>query len=92
MLSYNTSRPINRDMAHLTAADRAKLLSTNVTKLYNLKLPASAVKGATHGEAIASLSGLFLQARNGLKCRPRHLHHLRGRPGWCHILTEYVAL
>jgi predicted TIM-barrel fold metal-dependent hydrolase len=47
---------INRDMAHLTAADRAKLLSTNVTKLYNLKLPASAVKGATHGEAIASLS------------------------------------
>jgi hypothetical protein len=28
-------------MAHLTAADRAKLLSTNVTKLYNLRLPAS---------------------------------------------------
>ena len=43
-------------MAHLTAADRAKLLSTNVTKLYNLKLPASAVKGATRGEAIASVS------------------------------------
>jgi hypothetical protein len=38
------------------------------------------------------VSGLFIQARNGLKCRPRHLHHLRGRPGWCHILTEYVAL
>jgi len=43
-------------MAHLTAGDRAKLLSINVTKLYNLKLPASAVKGATHGETIASLS------------------------------------
>ena len=28
----------------------------NVTKLYNLKLPASAVKGVTRGEAIASLS------------------------------------
>jgi len=23
------------------------------------------------------VSGLFIQARNGLKCRPRHLHHLR---------------
>jgi hypothetical protein len=27
-----------------------------------------------------------------LKCRPRHLHHPKGRPGWCHILTRYVAL
>jgi uncharacterized protein len=39
----NSRDVIHRDMAHLTAADRAKLLSTNVTKLYNLKLPASAV-------------------------------------------------
>ena len=52
----NSRDVITRDMAHLTAADRAKLLSTNVNKLYNLKLPASAVKGATNGEAIASLS------------------------------------
>ena len=41
-------------MGHLAAADRAKLLNTNVVKLYNLKVPASAVKGATNGEAVAS--------------------------------------
>jgi len=35
------------------------------------------------------VSDLFSQARNGLKCWPRHLHLPRGRPGWCHILTEY---
>jgi predicted TIM-barrel fold metal-dependent hydrolase len=52
----NSRDVIIRDMGHLTAADRAKLLSTNVTQLYNLKLPASAVKGATNGEAIASLA------------------------------------
>jgi hypothetical protein len=28
-------------MAHLPAADREKLLNTNVRKLYNLKAPAS---------------------------------------------------
>jgi predicted TIM-barrel fold metal-dependent hydrolase len=50
----NSRDVIARDMGHLTAADRAKLLNTNVVKLYNLKVPASAVKGATNGEAVAS--------------------------------------
>ena len=32
-------------------------------------------------------SGLLLiPARLSLKCRPRHLHHPKGRSGWCHIL------
>ncbi len=34
------------------------------------------------------VSGLFIQVRNSLKCRPRHLHHPKGRLGWCHILTR----
>ena len=42
----NSRDVITRDMAHLTPADRAKLLSTNVTKLYNLKLPPSALAHA----------------------------------------------
>ena len=33
----NSRDVIARDMGHLAAADRAKLLNTNVTKLYNLK-------------------------------------------------------
>jgi predicted TIM-barrel fold metal-dependent hydrolase len=36
----NSREVINRDMGHLPAADRDKLLNTNVRKLYNLKAPA----------------------------------------------------
>ena len=34
------------------------------------------------------ISSLCIQAHLSLKCRARHLHHPRGRPGWCHILTR----
>ena len=37
----NSRDVINRDMAHLPADDRDKLLNTNVRKLYNLNAPAS---------------------------------------------------
>ena len=37
---------IERDMAHLPAADREKLLNTNVRKLYKLNAPASVPKAA----------------------------------------------
>jgi uncharacterized protein len=37
----NSRAVIERDMGHLPAADRDKLLNTNVRKLYNLKTPAS---------------------------------------------------
>jgi predicted TIM-barrel fold metal-dependent hydrolase len=37
----NSRAVIDRDMGHLPAADRDKLLNTNVRKLYNLKAPAS---------------------------------------------------
>ena len=37
----NSRAVIERDLAHLAAADRDKLLNTNVRKLYNLKAPAS---------------------------------------------------
>jgi len=37
----NSRDVINRDMAHLSATDRDKLLNTNVRKLYNLNAPAS---------------------------------------------------
>ena len=46
----NSRDVIARDMDHLAAADRTKLLNSNVRKLYNLKLPASAespTKGRT---------------------------------------------
>jgi predicted TIM-barrel fold metal-dependent hydrolase len=42
----NSRAVIERDMAHLSAADRDKLLNTNVRKLYNLKAPASLPKAA----------------------------------------------
>jgi predicted TIM-barrel fold metal-dependent hydrolase len=42
----NSRVVIDRDMAHLPAADREKLLSTNVRKLYKLKAPASVPKAA----------------------------------------------
>jgi hypothetical protein len=35
----NSREVISRDMGSLSAGDRAKLLSVNVGKLYNLKLP-----------------------------------------------------
>jgi hypothetical protein len=50
----NSRDVIARDMGHLAAGDRAKLLNTNVTKLYNLKIPALAVKVPTNGEAVAT--------------------------------------
>jgi len=50
----NSRDVINRDMSHLAAQDRAKLLNANVIKLYNLKVPKSAVKVATNGGAVAS--------------------------------------
>ena len=37
----NSREVINRDMGHLPAADREKLLNANVRKLYSLKVPAS---------------------------------------------------
>ena len=37
----NSRAVINRDMGHLPAADRDKLLNANVRKLYSLKAPAS---------------------------------------------------
>ena len=37
----NSREVINRDMGHLSAADRNKLLCANVEKLYNLKLAAA---------------------------------------------------
>jgi uncharacterized protein len=42
----NSRAVIERDMAHLSAVDREKLLNTNVRKLYNLKAPASLPKAA----------------------------------------------
>jgi len=40
-------------MGHLAAADRAKLLNTNVTKLYNLKVT-TAAKLSGNGDAVAT--------------------------------------
>ncbi len=48
-------------------------------------------KGPDGGVALG-VSVLFIQAHLSLKCLLRHLHHPKGRPGWCYILTEYVAL
>ena len=42
----NSREVINRDMGHLPAADRDKLLNANVRKLYNLKVPASVLVAA----------------------------------------------
>ena len=42
----NSREVINRDMGHLPAADREKLLNTNVRKLYKLNAPASLPKAA----------------------------------------------
>ena len=46
----NSRDVIARDMGHLPAADRAKLLNTNVMKLYNLKLSTAAVKAPVNGQ------------------------------------------
>jgi hypothetical protein len=50
----NSREVIARDMAHLAAADRAKLLNANVMKLYNLQIGASVAKSPTNGETIAT--------------------------------------
>ncbi|OLC72710.1 MAG: hypothetical protein AUH87_01045 [Deltaproteobacteria bacterium 13_1_40CM_4_54_4] len=49
----NSRDVIARDMGHLAAADRAKLLNTNVTKLYNLKVT-TAAKLSGNGDAVAT--------------------------------------
>jgi len=51
----NSRDVIARDMGHLPAADRMKLLNTNVTKLYNLKLPAAATESPERSEAVVPL-------------------------------------
>jgi predicted TIM-barrel fold metal-dependent hydrolase len=48
----NSRDVIARDMGHLPAADRAKLLNANVTQLYNLKIPAWSAKLRSNGEAV----------------------------------------
>jgi predicted TIM-barrel fold metal-dependent hydrolase len=50
----NSRDVIARDMGHLPAMDRAKLLNTNVTKLYNLKIPATAAKSRANGESVSA--------------------------------------
>jgi predicted TIM-barrel fold metal-dependent hydrolase len=50
----NSRDVIARDMGHLAAADRAKLLNANVTQLYNLKVPATAAQQAHNGETVAA--------------------------------------
>jgi predicted TIM-barrel fold metal-dependent hydrolase len=50
----NSRDVIARDMGHLAAGDRAKLLSENVTKLYDLKVPASISKPRVNGQAAAT--------------------------------------
>ncbi len=52
----NSRDVIARDMGHLPPANRAKLLTANVTKLYNLKVPASAAKLKTNGATVAALA------------------------------------
>jgi predicted TIM-barrel fold metal-dependent hydrolase len=49
----NSRDVIARDMGHLDAAEREKLLYTNVTKLYNLKVAASLPQAGTVGAAAA---------------------------------------
>ena len=49
----NSRDVIERDMGHLPAGDRAKLLNANVVRLYNLKVPARAATAAPNGEAVA---------------------------------------
>jgi len=50
----NSRDVIARDMGHLAVADRTKLLSENVTKLYDLKVPASSSKARVNGQAAAT--------------------------------------
>ena len=35
------------------------------------------------GGVALGVSGLFIQTHYSLKCRPRHLRHPAGLPGWC---------
>ena len=50
----NSRAVIARDMGHLPAADRTKLLNTNVTALYNLEIPARAAQSAKETEPVAT--------------------------------------
>jgi hypothetical protein len=50
-----------------------------------LQMTANFEKGNIHfdGGVALGVSGLFIQIHLGLKCRPRHLRHPAGLPGWC---------
>ena len=37
------------------------------------------------GGVANGVSGLLIQTHLGLKCRPRHLRHPAGQPGWCRL-------
>lgn len=50
----NSRDVIARDMGHLPASARTKLLNANVTKLYNLKVPAAAEKTKVNGPTVAA--------------------------------------
>ena len=50
----NSRDVIARDMGHLAAADRTKLLSENVVKLYDLKVSGSVSKPRVNGQAAAT--------------------------------------
>jgi predicted TIM-barrel fold metal-dependent hydrolase len=50
----NSRDVIARDMGHLAAGDRAKLLSENVMKLYDLKVAAAIAKPRVNGQAVAT--------------------------------------
>ncbi len=54
----NSRAVIERDMAHLSAADRDKLLNTNVRKLYKLNAPASLPQGGVEVAALANQQDL----------------------------------
>jgi hypothetical protein len=50
-----------------------------------LQMTATPGKGniAFDGGVALGVSGLFIQTHFSLKCRPRHLRHPAGLPGWC---------
>ncbi len=37
------------------------------------------------GGVACGVSGLFIQTHLTAKCRPRHLRHPAGQPGWCRM-------
>ena len=50
-----------------------------------LQMTATPEKDTIHfdGGVALGVSGLFIQTHYSLKCRPRHLRHPAGLPGWC---------